>query len=182
MIITTMIKQFCMYSTIALLSSHDIPCNAHIPAVMVRFSMPSYTVSETAATISVAVQISSASEAVRVNISTVDATALGKSLLPIMPNNVIFLLLLSAGMDYMPVQVQLVFLPGDFEKMIGISLVNDNLIEGEELFSVSLHSPVSDLKVELPNPTSNVFIIDNDRGGLCKSPCVSNQNQKLFGC
>lgn len=63
----------------------------------------------------------------------------------------------------MPVQVQLVFLPGDFEKIISISLVNDDFTEGQELFSVSLHSPISDLRVELPNPTSNIFIIDDDR-------------------
>ena len=53
-------------------------CNA---AVMVRFNMPSYTVSEAAMMVRVAVQISSASELVRVNISTIDETALGKSLL-----------------------------------------------------------------------------------------------------
>jgi hypothetical protein len=69
----------------------------------------------------------------------------------------------SAGMDYMPVDEQLVFLPGDFEKTISISLVDDALIEGQELLSMSLDSPVSDLRVELPNPTSNVFIIDDDR-------------------
>ena len=66
----------------------------------------------------------------------------------------------------MPVEMQLVFLPGDFEKTISISLVNDNLIEGQELFTASLHSPLSGLRVELPNPTSSVFIIDDDRGGL----------------
>jgi hypothetical protein len=70
---------------------------------------------------------------------------------------------LSAGMDYIPVEEQLVFLPGDFEKTISISLVDDALIEGQELLSMSLDSPVSDLRVELPNPTSNVFIIDDDR-------------------
>ena len=47
----------------------------------VQFSMPSYTVSEAALTVSVAAQISSATETVRVNVSTVDATALGKNLL-----------------------------------------------------------------------------------------------------
>jgi hypothetical protein len=49
--------------------------------VVVRFSMPSYTVSEAAVMVRVAVQISSASEPVMVNVSTTDATALGKSLL-----------------------------------------------------------------------------------------------------
>ena len=74
----------------------------------------------------------------------------------------------------MPVQVQLVFLPGDFEKTINVPLVNDDLTEGQELFFVSLHSPVSDLRVELPNPTSNIFIIDDDRGEQWKYPCVNN--------
>ena len=74
---------------------------------------------------------------------------------------------LSAGVDYMPVQMQLLFLPGEFEKMISINLVNDSLIEdSQEFFSLSLHSPMSDLRVELQNPTSNIIIIDDDRGEI----------------
>ena len=42
--------------------------------------MSSYTVSEAAAVIDVAVQISSATEPVMVNVSTATATALGKNL------------------------------------------------------------------------------------------------------
>jgi hypothetical protein len=57
------------------------PCIHGVSAVLVRFSMPSYTVSEAAVMVRVAVQISSASEPVTVNVSTTDATALGKSLL-----------------------------------------------------------------------------------------------------
>ena len=48
---------------------------------MVQFSMPSYTVSEAAAMVSIAVQISSAAESVSVSVSTMDVTALGKNLL-----------------------------------------------------------------------------------------------------
>ena len=61
-------------------------------------------------------------------------------------------------------EMQLTFHPGDFEKMISIVLVNDDITEGQELFFVSLHSPVSNLRVELPSPSSNVFIIDDDIG------------------
>ena len=43
--------------------------------------MPSYTVSEAALTVSVQVHVSSASEPVRVNVSTTDASALGENLL-----------------------------------------------------------------------------------------------------
>ena len=56
-------------------------CMHDVPAVTVRFSMPSYTVSEAALMVTVAVQVSSASGPVRVNVSTTDATALGKNLL-----------------------------------------------------------------------------------------------------
>ena len=62
--------------------------------------------------------------------------------------------------------MQLLFLPGEFEKMISINLVDDSFIEGQELFSLSLHSPMSDLRMELPNPTSSIFIIDDDRGKM----------------
>ena len=70
----------------------------------------------------------------------------------------------------MPVEEQLVFLPGDFEKMISINLVNNALIEGQEFFSMTLHSPISDLRVELPNPSLNIFIIDDDVGERYKYP------------
>ena len=50
-----------------------------IIAVKVQFSMASYTVSEAAALVSVAVQISSAFETVKVNVSTTGETALGKT-------------------------------------------------------------------------------------------------------
>ena len=56
---------------------------------------------------------------------------------------------LPAGMDYMPVQMQLLmlFLLGEFEKTISINLVDDIFIEdSQEFFSVSLHSPMSDLR------------------------------------
>lgn len=72
-------------------------------------------------------------------------------------------------MDYIvPEQMQLTFYPGDFEKTINISIVNDDVVEGQapEFFSLSLHTPMSDLMVELPNPTTNIFITDNDRGEL----------------
>ena len=49
-------------------------------AVMVQFSMSSYTVSEAAAMIDVAVQITSATEMVKVNVRTMDATSLGRKL------------------------------------------------------------------------------------------------------
>ena len=50
-------------------------------AVIVQFSRPSYTVGEMAAMVNVAVQISSASETVRVNVGTMDTTASGRYLL-----------------------------------------------------------------------------------------------------
>ena len=70
----------------------------------------------------------------------------------------------SAGTDYIPKEVQLTFLPGDFEKTMSISLVDDDIMECQESFSVIVHSPVSDLRVELPNSTATVFVIDDDMG------------------
>ena len=46
--------------------------------MVVQFSMSSYTVSEAAAMVEVAVQISTANEIVIVSVSTVDGTAIGK--------------------------------------------------------------------------------------------------------
>ena len=75
-----------------------------------------------------------------------------------------FHLFTSARTDYIPEEIQLTLLPGDFEKTVSISLVDDEITECQESFSLSLHSPVSNLRVELPNPTSSIFIIDDDRG------------------
>ena len=86
-------------------------------------------------------------------------------------------IVLSAGVDYIPGERQLEFFPGDFEEIITIMLTDDITQEDQELFFVSLHSPVSNLMVELPNPNSIVFIIDDDRG--MKDSQVNSQNDYI---
>ena len=56
-------------------------------------------------------------------------------------------------------------------------LTDDITPEDQELFFVSLHSPVSDLMVELPDPNSIVFIIDDDQG--MKDSQVNSQNDYI---
>ena len=60
--------------------------------------------------------------------------------------------------------MQLMFVPGDFEKRVTIPLINDRLREDSELFFVTCHSPVSSLSVELPNANSAIYVIDDDPG------------------
>lgn len=69
---------------------------------------------------------------------------------------------ISGGTDYVPREVQLTFLPGDFERRLTVPLINDRTREDRELFFVSVHSPVSSLRVELPRTTSSVYITDDD--------------------
>ena len=70
-----MTMMVCGYSSINFPES-NLKFNVHI-AVVVRFSMSSYSVNEAAALVEVAVQISGATDTVQVNISSVDGTAIG---------------------------------------------------------------------------------------------------------
>ena len=72
-------------------------------------------------------------------------------------------LLIAAGLDYLPREMQLTFSPGDFEKNISIQLIVDRIQDEQELFFVSLHSPVSRLTVELPT-NSVIFVVDSAPG------------------
>lgn len=49
-------------------------------------------------------------------------------------------------------------------RSITIPLVDDRLSEDQELFFISLASPASSLRVELPHPEAFVYIVDNDQG------------------
>ena len=141
-------------------------------AVEAQLSMTSYTTSEAAASVEVVIQISTATETVQVNISTVDGTALGRSV-SCFYIIVDFFVNVTAGLDYVQREVQLTFSPGDFERSVTIQVINDRLQEDTELFFVTLHSSVSNLKVELPQTNTGIFVIDDDKGKTAPA-CASH--------
>ena len=75
----------------------------------------------------------------------------------------------SAGMDYIQSETQLTFVPGEFVHTITIPLVDDRLSEDQELFFISLLSPTSSLRVELPGRDALIYIVDNDIGMMIMS-------------
>ena len=81
-------------------------------------------------------------------------------------NNIIvdFCVNVSAGLDYVHREMRLTFSPGDFERSVTIPVINDRIQEDTELFFVTLHSSVSNLKVELPQTNTGIFVIDDDKG------------------
>ena len=143
-------------------------------AVEAQLSMTSYTTSEAAASVEVVVQISTATETVQVNISTFDGTALGRSVSCFYHIIVDFSINVTAGLDYVQREVQLTFSPGDFERSVTIQVINDTIQEDTELFFVTLHSPVSNLKVELPQTNTGIFVIDDDKGKTAPACAISN--------
>ena len=94
----------------------------------------------------------------------------------------------TAGMDYIQSETQLTFVPGEFVHTITIPLVDDRLSEDEELFFISLLSPTSSLRVELPSRDALIYIIDNDIGMMimystmkmaASSHCSANSHRAI---
>jgi len=67
--------------------------------------------------------------------------------------------LASARCDYLSAIRKVTFAPGETSKTIGISIINDTYLEGNESFSVSLSNPTN---ASLNLSTATVTILDND--------------------
>ncbi len=65
----------------------------------------------------------------------------------------------TARADYTPVSTAVVFAPGEVEKTVGIPILEDDLVEGDESFTVRLSSPTN---AEIGTGTATVTIRDND--------------------
>ena len=72
----------------------------------------------------------------------------------------ILLYISPAPSDYIATTQQVVFAPGEKEKIVSVPIVNDDVLEGEEMFSATLTT--NDPKVTLFNSSTSVSITDND--------------------
>jgi uncharacterized repeat protein (TIGR01451 family) len=79
---------------------------------------------------------------VSVNYRTVDSSAIG-------------------GFDYVPTNTVLAFADGETRKTISIGILEDNLMEGAENFTVQLSNPTGNSTIGAPS-SANVTIVDND--------------------
>lgn len=119
----------------------------------VQFSAPAYTVNESGPTVNAVVtRLGDLSVPASVSFATFDAAGTQ----PCSSVNGAA----SSRCDYATVSTKLTFAAGESSKTIGISIINDAFLEGNETFSVSLTSPTG---AALGNPaTSIVTIVDND--------------------
>jgi CSLREA domain-containing protein len=111
-------------------------------APTVQFSAATYNVSEGAATATVTVTKTGATEvSATVHYATSDGSA-------------------TAGSDYTSASGDLAFAAAESSKTISIAIIDDNFIEGDETFNVTLSGPTN---ATLGTPTSTaVTIADND--------------------
>ena len=115
------------------------------PPGAIQFAQSSYSFSETAGTVNIAVsRVGGSSGAVSVSYSTADGSA-------------------KAGFDYLPASGMLTWANGDnADKMIAVTIVNDGVPEGGEAFTVSLSNPTGATGIFLGNPsTLSVLLNEN---------------------
>ncbi len=122
--------------TIVTITDNDIPA--------INLSSPTYTVGEGAGQATIMATLTMASiSAVTVNYATSNGTA-------------------TSGSDYSSSSGILTFLPGATMAIFNIPIINDNLAELNETFTVALSNPNSNAILGT-TPTAVVTIIDNDK-------------------
>ncbi|MBE9106796.1 PQQ-dependent sugar dehydrogenase, partial [Nostoc cf. edaphicum LEGE 07299] len=117
------------------------------------FSQP--VVSEGDGTAKVIVTRGNASEAASVSYTTQDGTA-------------------KAGSDYQAVSGNLSFVAGQTSNTIVIPILNDNVQESNETFTLNFSNPVG---VQLTNQQTSISLIDNDSGNFALDTVVSGLTQ-----
>src|SRR5262249_33208196 len=111
-----------------------------------RFSGPTYSVSESGVSATITVFRSGAlTNTVSVNFSTADGTA-------------------TAGSDYFPTNGTLTFTNGETSKSFTVQIIDDTIIEGDETVLLSLSNPVG--QASLINPSAAVLTISDNDGSL----------------
>ena len=65
-------------------------------------------------------------------------------------------------LDYVPVAQRIEFQPGDRERFITITILDNDAVEGVELFYGQLAIPPGEIGVNLEADRASVFIVDED--------------------
>ena len=133
--------------------------------VLIGFKPISYTYGEDSGTATIhIVRLGDSDSDTTVTFSTVDGSARGKHVLQLVLNSssaiTILLYISPAPLDYIATTQQVVFAPDEKEKIVSVPIVDDNVLEGEEMFSANLTT--NDAHVSLFNSSASVSISDND--------------------
>ena len=67
------------------------------------------------------------------------------------------------GADYTGVSQSVTFQPGEVEKFISVKIVDDDMPEGVETFSVTLTTDDTNVNIPIKTSSAEVTIVDHDR-------------------
>lgn len=116
----------------------------NVSAMEIQFASSTYAIDESGATIDVDVVRSNASGSYAVNYATLDGTSVSSS-------------------DYVATSGTLSFADGEVSKSISISIIDDTIVEGKEIFSILLSSPTGGAVIGSIG-TANLVINDTEAG------------------
>jgi len=117
----------------------------------VQFATSTYTVAETAGSLTITAVLSTASgKQITVDYATANGTA-------------------TAGSDYTSASGTLTFNPGDVSKTFNVSITNDSTSEYDETFTATLSNPSSTVAIANPS-TTTVTIQDDESSWISSSP------------
>ncbi len=109
------------------------------------FTSPAYFVNEADPFVTISVRrFNGTNSAMTIDYSTADASA-------------------AAVSDYQDTHGQLTFSVGETVKTFSVPISNDGIVEGNELFFISLSNPSANTQLTFPS-TASVTIVDNDTG------------------
>ncbi len=91
----------------------------------------------------------------------------------------------SSGSDFSPISETVTFAPGSSSMSVRITIVDDSVAEGDEMFSVLLSSPSPDAVISPPSIASVIIRINDDAGGLAffvsPGPVVIREDEQTIG-
>lgn len=91
----------------------------------------------------------------------------------------------SSGSDFNPISEMVTFLPGSSSVSLSITIVDDTLAEGDEMFTVLLSSPSPDAVLSPPTIATVLIRINDDAGGLAffasPGPVIVREDEPTVG-
>ena len=133
-----------------------------ITDVIIGFENTSYTVEESAGTIQLTVDIvGRTTRPFSISYSTLNDTATGE-LFDIIFVCIFILIGITGGSDFQQRSETVIVFPSDTQVLISVQIFSDNLLEGEERFSVFIASSSEEIKAT--QSIVQITIVDSSKG------------------
>lgn len=91
----------------------------------------------------------------------------------------------SSGSDFNPISLSVTFTPGSSSMPISVTVVDDSLAEGDEMFTVVLSSPSPDAVLAPPSTAIVLIRINDNAGGLAffasPGPVIIREDEQTVG-